>query len=294
MNKDITLYQDNVITRTASNMSELERNILYMVISQINEKDATYFVSAAELMERTGNKELNFTSFQEATKSLVNHYFETTLPNGNFLQGNFVAAAEYHKGKGIIEIEIAKLVKPYYLNLKEKFTTYQLNAAMSISGKYAKRMYEILSMYKNFPNPSATLDVADLKRMLSIIDLNGRDLYPKFTHFKTRILDPATAEINKKTEIKFEWKENYGKSATKGRKPISTITFNIMKAQNQKELYPNLSLRLTKEFRLTEKQAATILSTFPIPEITKKLYDISLSKTKIANIGAYTAKSFNV
>ena len=114
-----------------------------------------------------------------------------------------MAAAEYHKGKGIIEIEIAKLVKPYYLNLKEKFTTYQLNAAMSISGKYAKRMYEILSMYKNFPNPSATLDVADLKRMLSIIDLNGRDLYPKFTHFKTRILDPATAEINKKTEIKF-------------------------------------------------------------------------------------------
>ena len=293
MTKDITLYQDNVITRTASNMTELERNILYMVISQINEKDSTYFVSAAELMERT-QKEIDYSSFQEATKSLVTRYFETTLLNGNFLQGNFVAAAEYHKGKGIIEIEIAKLVKPFYLNLKEKFTTYQLNAAMAITGKYAKRMYEILSMYKNFPTPSTTMEIADLKRMLSVIDLNGRDMYPKFTHFRERILEPAALEINKKTEIKFDWKENYGKSATKGRKPIVSVTFNIIKAQSEKELYPSLFQRLTKEFRLTERQASIILSTFPTPEITKKLYDISLNKTQIANLGAYTAKAFGV
>ena len=264
-----------------------------MVISQINEKDGTYFVSAAELMERM-HKEIDFTSFKQATKLLVNRYFETVLPNGDTLQGTFIAAAQYHKGKGMIEIEIAKLVKPFYLNLKEKFTTYQLDAAMSISGKYAKRMYEILSMYKNFPTPSVTIDLFDLKRMLSVIDLTGKDSYPKFTHFKERILDPSVSEINEKTDIRFEWKEIYGKSATKGRKPVSSITFNITKAETQKDLYPILFQRLVKEFKLTEKQAKTILESFATAEINKKLYDISLNKAQIANMGAYTAKSFNL
>ena len=147
------------------------------------------------------------------------------------MKGTFIAAAEYHKGKGLIEIEIAKLVKPFYLNLKEKFTSYQLNAAMSLSGKYTKRLYEILSMYKNFPDPSVKIDLVNLKRMLSIIDANGKDSYKKFTHFRQRILEFATTEINTKTDIRFEWKEIYGKTIGKGRNPVSAILFNIEKVE---------------------------------------------------------------
>ena len=77
-------------------------------------------------------------------------------------------------------------------------------------------------------------------------------------------------------------------------KPVVAVAFTIEKAETQKDLYPNLFQRLIQEFKLTEKQAKMVLKSYSVGDINKKLYDISLSKTQIANMGAYVAKSFNV
>ncbi len=39
MKKDITLYQDNAITKASYNMSALEKDILFLLISQMNKDD---------------------------------------------------------------------------------------------------------------------------------------------------------------------------------------------------------------------------------------------------------------
>ena len=52
--------------------------------------------------------------------------------------------------------------------------------------------------------------------------------------------------------------------------------------------------RLVKDFKLREDQAHTILKKFPQQEINRTLYDISLKKKDIINIGAYTAKTFGI
>ena len=297
---DITLWQDNLLTIARYDMTPLEKNILYMVMSQIKKDDqigSNYFVSARELMDRTG-EEIDFSLFRKATKSLVSRAFETTLPNGDLLQASFVSAARYHKGKGIIEIEISRFVLPFYLELKEKFTTFQLNAALNLNSKYAKRLYEILSMYKAMPDKSFTAKILELKKTLLVIDKDGKDDYPNFADFAKRVLKPAEKEINESTDIRFTYDIILGTSNGKGRKPVAAIKFLVEPVVTTKmpsdEQYTTLVLRLINEFGLNKKQAERIVSENDRKDILKKLYEISLSKNTIRNIGGYTVKIFNL
>ena len=60
------------------------------------------------------------------------------------------------------------------------------------------------------------------------------------------------------------------------------------------EQYTTLVLRLINEFGLNKKQAERIVSENDRKDILKKLYEISLSKNTIRNIGGYTVKIFNL
>lgn len=297
---DITLWQDNLLTIARYDMTPLEKNILYMVMSQIKKEDkvgSTYFVSARELMDRT-KEEIDFSLFRKATKSLVSRAFETTLPNGDLLQASFVAAARYHKGKGLIEIEISRFVLPFYLELKEKFTTFQLNAALNLNSKYAKRLYEMLSMYKAMPDKSFTINLLELKKMLLVIDKDDKDDYPNFADFAKRVLKPAENEINDNTDIRFTYEVILGTSSGKGRKPVAAIRFHVEPILSggvpTDEQYTTLNLRLINEFGLNKKQSERVISENDRKDILKKLYEISLVKNTIRNIGGYTAKTFNL
>jgi plasmid replication initiation protein len=303
--KDVTLWQDNLLTIARYDMTTLEKNILYMVMAQIKKDDTAgnfYHVSAREIMERVGER-IDFVAFKKATKLLIGRVFETTLPNGNLLQASFVSSAEYITGQGIIKIEISRQVLPFYLELKEKFTTFQLNAALSLNSKYAKRLYEMLSMYKAMPNKTFTMSLVDLKKLLNVIDAKGKDSYPSFTDFSARVLQPAEKEINTSTDIQFTHTAIMGENLGRGRKPVSAIKFTVsstastsnqMQLPQQNEQADVILARLTTEFGLNKKQAQKIIAENDAKTILKKLYDISLIKSTIRNIGGYTAKSFGV
>ena len=298
--KDITLWQDNLLTIARYDMTALEKNILYMVMAQIKKNDVAgdfYYVSAREIMDRVGER-IDFVAFRKATKLLIGRVFETNLPNGNILQASFVASAEYLSGEGIIKIEISRQVLPFYLELKEKFTTFQLNAALSLNSKYAKRLYEMLSMYKAMPNKSFTIALTELKKLLIVIDAKGKDSYPSFTDFSNRVLLPAEKEINAHTDIQFKYVVILGESLGRGRKPVSAIKFTVSTTQSllppTNEQTANLIRRMTTEFGLNKTQAEKVLAENEHKIILKKLYEISLAKNTIRNIGGYTAKSFGV
>ena len=294
------MWQDNLLTVARYDMTALEKNILYMVMSQIKKDDTFgtfYYVSAREIMDRVGER-IDFIAFKKATKMLIGRVFETTLPNGNLLQASFVASAEYLAGEGIIKIEVSRQVLPFYLELKEKFTTFQLDAALSLNSKYAKRLYEMLSMYKAMPNRNFTISLIELKKLLHVIDSKKKDSYPSFTDFSNRVLIPAEREINAGTDIQFTYEIILGENTGRGRKPVSGIKFSV--ASTRTPILPQtiqidtLLKRLTTEFGLNKTQAKRVITENDTKDILKKLYDISLVKNTIRNLGGYTAKSFGV
>ncbi len=301
MNKAVEIWQDNALTVARYEMTEAEKNLLYMVVASVRPDDPEtkmYQVSVKEMAEVSNSKELKFDAYRQAARKLLTRVFETTLPNGNFLQATFIASAEYKKGTGIIEIELSRKVRPFYVDLNKKFTKIQLAAAISLNSAYAKRLYELLCMFKNMPDKTFRRNLVDLKNMLWIIDpKTGKDSYPKWTHFEKTVLNVAIKEINGHTDLTFTYKPIYGDRPGRGRKPVVEVEFAVF-YQAKAEPAPMSSLheRLIKQFRLRPDQADAVLTSHSVEIINRQLYDIQAKALdgKVKNLGSYTAKVFGL
>ena len=96
-------------------MSALEKDILFLLIAQMNKDDKQgkpYFIEASELIKRKGDR-IEFDDFQKAGRALLTRVFETWIDDGTkLLQSAFISSAIYHKGKGLIEIRVDPNVLP--------------------------------------------------------------------------------------------------------------------------------------------------------------------------------------
>ena len=303
MEQPVEIWQDNVLTNARYEMTEAEKNILYMVVASVRAEDSPtkmYQVSVKEMAQVCGSKELMLEAYKQATEKLISRVFTTTLENGDILQASFIASALYKKGTGIIEIELSQKVRPYYINLHRKFTKIQLAAAISLNSAYAKRVYEVLCMYKNMPDKTFRRDLAGLKKMLGIINLKtGKDKYPIWTQFKRDVMDVAAREINGHTDITFKCEPVMGDRPGRGRKPVVAVDFEVFyQAKAKAEPAPTSGLheRLVKQFRLRPDQADTVLATHSVEVITRQLYDVQvkIADGKVKNVGSYTAKVFGL
>ncbi|MCY7358945.1 MAG: replication initiation protein [Rudanella sp.] len=302
---DITLYQHNGMTLARYEMSEMERNIIYLMMAQIRKEDGwdkLYYVHIKDIEMLTGRVP-HGKEYKAATMKLITRGFTTKI-NSDLFQASFISSARYLTNQGLIEIGIDPRVRPLYVEFKEHFTMFKLAAALSLQSIYAKRIYELLCMNRNINGGAFEAGVTELKLRFNIIDDTGKDPYPDWTNFKKRVLDTAQREINEKSDITFQYLPVYGLKYGKGRKPVSSVKFTIAQAGNSPlkplpaldETRSALFGRLVNDFKLRKDQAQKVLTSCMVKEITKKLYDIQLlvNDSKVSNIGSYTAKSFGV
>jgi plasmid replication initiation protein len=304
-NEKKVIWQDNFITSGRYEMTALEKNILYAVLSQLKKTDPighVYLVSTKDITGLNGDR-INFENFRKSTEKLLTRVIEGILPNGNLLQVNFISHAEYLKNQGVISIGLSPKVVPFFMDLKKNFTTFDLDIALSLKSIYSKRFYEILSRYKNLPDKTFSLKLDHLKSMLEIINpQSGKDKYPTYTLFKKNVLDLAYNEINKLSDLNFSYTPIEGTKHGKGRKSIDSIHFEVKNLARKKfisydieESKPAFN-RLMKEFCLRQDQATQIMNMYELPEIHKKMYDLNLLilNGKVHNVGAYTVSYFNL
>ncbi|MCK8496105.1 MULTISPECIES: replication initiation protein [Spirosoma] len=290
------IVQDNAITSARYEMNALEKNIIYMMMSQLRKDDTAdtiYYVSVRELMEKTATRN-SYEDFKRATEQLIGRVLQIHRPNGNLLQVSMISSAEYIAGQGVIEIGLDPKIRPFFFDLKQNFTAFQLHMALSLDSKYAKRVYEMLAQYKNLGQ--LTIEVVELKRRLYLYDeKTGVEQYRNWADFERRILSVAQKEINEKTDLRVTY------TTVKQGRRVSELHFAIQAGPQQiiidyKDEDTTLFGRLVNEFRLRKEQAQAILDKMSSAEITKRLYEIQLmrSDNKIQNIGGYTAKAFGV
>lgn len=295
------IWQDNVLTVARYEMTEAEKNLLYMVVANVRKDDPVtkmYDISLREMAEITGQTELKFETYKQATRKLMTRVFETTLPNGDILQASFIASALYKKGTGTIQIELSQMVRPFYVDLNVRYTKMQLAAAISLNSAYAKRIYELLCMFKNMKDKTFRRSLIDLKNILWVIDpKTGRDSYSNWTRFEKAVLEVAAKEINGHTDITFTYKPIHGDRPGRGRKPVVEVEFEVFyQAKPEPVETSPLYERLTKQFRLRADQANQVLASHSVETINRQLYDIQAKAAdgKVKNLGSYTAKVFGL
>lgn len=216
-NKSVEVRQHNDITSSRHEMSAVQLDIYFMLLSKLSSAHTAhteYTIAIKEIQALTG-REWNYNQLREATHEMIGKVFEINLKTG-ILQVAMLSSAEYVDGQGKVLITIHPKLAPYLIDLKNNYTSLQLNAVLSMTSKYAKWLYIIFSRWKDLG--SKRYELEELRYLLNLKDRKSSDpgVYPKWSHFKDRVLLPAIMQINLHTDlnISYDAKPLSGKTVT--------------------------------------------------------------------------------
>lgn len=205
---EFEVRQHNAITTARYEMSACEMDIIFYLLLLLRREDRVgtfYQIRVLDLMGVTG-RQWNYQQFLEATSALRTreYIFED---NKRLLQVGLLASVEYVKGEGVIELEISEKMRPYLIDLKRNFTSFRLQAAFTLSSKYAKRIYQLVSQWKDKAE-TRHFTLHDFKVMLMLKDPKGveKEQYTKVSMLQKWVLDVAVSQINQYTELRIAYK----------------------------------------------------------------------------------------
>jgi plasmid replication initiation protein len=292
LSSDLEVRQSNVLTNARSEYSELQLDLFFFILSKLRktQDSLVYQLNIKELSSLTGNQ-YHLPHLMEATEGMIGRVFTAKTERG---PGQFamLQSAVYITGTRIIEIELTRLVLPHLFDLKDNFTSYALAAALRLTSKYGKRIYQLCSQWKDV-GETKKYDLQDLKKMLGLIDEKGNEKLKEFTDFRKTVLDVAVKQINEHTELHVSYKlGKVGRSyqnitfTVKPQALAQTIPFDLVAtAQDvpgvQQSHFDNAA-RILDELRITDpKHRATILaSAAHVAEVNRYNHDLKTGKVK--------------
>ncbi|MEW4370339.1 replication initiation protein [Paenibacillus kandeliae] len=283
----------NNLIETPLKLGVVEMRIVIVLISTISPHDdefKPYRFKISEFAKMIGVKNKNIhQQIKDYTYSLMSQPFYLH----DNLQVTWLASAEYFPGEGVVEVEFSPKLRPYLLQLKEKFTTYRLIDIIKLKSAYAMRIYELLKQYERIG--SRTFTVQRLKELLGI-----EDQYPVYADFKKRVLVKAQQEINKHTDISFSFEEmKTGRKITEIKFLLSSKSADAKSsvlsdpdkpASTRHHTSSRLRQQLKEEFGLQAKAIDQVLSQYDKHYIAENLDVVraDAKRGRIKDIPAYT------
>jgi plasmid replication initiation protein len=204
----LKIRQHNAITTARYDYSACQLDILFYLISKLKKEDLpdhVYCIYVKDIETMTG-RQWNYQQMRDSTWDMGSRMFEIE-DDEIYRQLWMFQQVDYIKGQGRIEILLSKSIRPYLFELKDNFTSYELHSALKLSSKYAKRIYQIASQWKDIGETKA-YDVSQFKEMLKLKDPNGKETeqFERISDLKKKVLDIAVRQINEHTDLKIEYK----------------------------------------------------------------------------------------
>jgi plasmid replication initiation protein len=200
MNTALEIRQHNALTNARYEYSELQLDLFFFLVSKLRkeQKNTTYELNIRELSELTGKK-YNASYLHKATADMGSRVFEVSTEK-TYEQLWMFQRVKYLLGQGIIEIKLTEDILPYLFDLKENFTSYELASALRLTSKYAKRIYQLCSQWKD-KGETRKYDLQDFKKMLGLLDEKGNGKIKQIGQLREKVLDVAVKQINEHTEL---------------------------------------------------------------------------------------------
>lgn len=198
--KDQSVFKSNdLIQKSRFNLSLQEQKILLYLISQITPYDEDfqlYEFSISDFCRICGMSPTaggNYTELKSAIKSICDKSLWIQLAEGEETLLRWIEKPYINKRSGTIKIRLDKDMKPFLLQLKENFTSYELIFTLKFSSKYSIRLYELICSihYHDLETYKRNYGLDELRQLL------GAENYTTWQALKERVLVPAMNEINK-------------------------------------------------------------------------------------------------
>ncbi|BCC56624.1 replication initiation protein [Bacillus cereus] len=211
----------NLLVEASYRLTTMEQKIILALASKIQVSDSelkTYSLSIREFCDLLGIQGNNqYTRLRKTTLGLMKKAFEIRINEKDVVQVSWLSFAKYRDQQGIVDLQFAPFLKEYLIELRKNFTSYTLSNVVRLKHSYSIRLYELLKQYEKIGE--RTFDFEDL---LSKLGLAGTS-YKTFGNLKSRVLVPATTELNEMTDLKIDFTE-----IKSGRKVVG-IRFSIGK-----------------------------------------------------------------
>lgn len=204
----LEIRQHNAITSARYDYSAVQLDILFYLLSKLNKDDALnkpYQIQLKEIEAITG-RTWNYSQLKEATADMGSRMFEVKTKD-KYEQIWIFQGVSYETGKGYFTIELSEKIRPYLFELKNNFTSYQLHSALKLTSKYAKRIYQLASQWKDL-GESKEYSLDEFKIMLKLKDPSDKtpELFKGLSQLKQKVLDIAVDQINEHTDLKIGYK----------------------------------------------------------------------------------------
>ena len=231
------VVKDNDLVRARYNLTVNQQKIIAYIISLIKPEDKEmkmYEISISDYCELCGiEKDYFYQDIKDVIDNLDSKSFWVETDQKVF-KFRWISEIEIIKRSGKVRLMLNSNLKKYLLDLKEKFTTYELYNILALKSKYSIRMYELFKSY-SFQG-KIRIDLEELKQLLYA------ENYKDYRGFRRRVIEPAINEINEFTDLEVSFDP-----ITKGKKIIA-LEFTIKRkgTMESAQSYMNTILKINK------------------------------------------------
>lgn len=213
--EDEIIVKANQLVQAKMPLSKLEHRIVALLISQLGQHDEEFdhqklrisdlkteaesqtsgdlYRRATDICDSLLEKKI---SIKKTDESGTRHYKGVSLMD----------ECLYREGDGYIEAKFNDSMKPFLLQLKQRFTMYDKGHYVPLTSTYSMRVYELLKMREDVNFLRMTVD--EFREILGV-----EDKYDRFSQLKYHVIKKAQKEIREKTDVSFTFNvEREGKT----------------------------------------------------------------------------------
>lgn len=251
--KNIQIFDDldlvvlrNPVAKARFHLSVYQTKFLLEVLSHLKSKPEARILS---FNIRQFNKSLNLDNndikyYVNEIRKMVRHVVTIPLEDRKdggmrFKDVALIAAIDTDidgKGEGSIKIEVADMIKPYFLEIANgQFFSFNKYNARVLKGRYSISLYMLLKSYQRFK----TLQM-DYEELRDILEIKSEEYRP-FKEFKRWILEKSRKEMMDKNDIYFDYDAIRATSSKKS--DVAKIVFHIRNNPNHSEVFRQFQIK---------------------------------------------------
>lgn len=196
--KKYLVQQSNSLIESSSQMTLVERRIIYHVLSRINpqkpqqeyELRVEDFFNDFPCMDSSSV----YGQLKEGISKLFTRSVQLLTDYGSTKVFHILQEKEYKDGAGFLKMKFSDSFMPLIFELKNKYTTMILDNFKLLDSIYSLKLYELLCQYRAQGWRQDTVE--NLRFLLGCFDT-----YQEFKKFNHHVLIPAIKEIEGKTDL---------------------------------------------------------------------------------------------
>ena len=205
------------------NLTLQQQKVVLYLISQISPYDEDfklYTFDIQEFCKVIGADETsggNYSYLKNVIQQIADKSLWVRLDDGRETLLRWIDRPYIDENSGIIQIRLDELMKPYLLQLKKNYTTYEIAYTLLFKSRYSLRLYEIIKSihFHELEEYKRKYEIDEIKRMM------GAEIYKEYRDFKRKALIKAIEEINAHSDKLISYEE-----VKRGRKVVA-IEFTI-------------------------------------------------------------------